>query len=98
MCQKHLAAAISGETQLLHNLCLLCLRDSRSVKVCTLPIGVALQLLEPLLIVQPLVAQELSATHTSYRNDHFVLLYMLIYPRVKFCTAFHEIPVIVAGW
>jgi hypothetical protein len=49
------------------------------------------------LIVQPLVAQKLSATHTSYRNNHRTTLYVEL-PRVKFCAAFHEIPVIVAGW
>jgi len=70
VCEKHLAAAVSGETEFLHNLGLLCLGHGSSIKVGALAVGVTLQLLKALLIMEPLVGQELTAIHASDRNDH----------------------------
>jgi len=70
MGQKHLAAAVSGESDLLHNLGLLSLGNRRAVEVGALSVAVALELLEALLVVEPLVCQELAAVHTTDGNDH----------------------------
>ena len=70
MGEEHLAAAVSGEAELLHNLGLLGLGHRRAVKVGALAVGIALQLLEPLLVMEPLVTEELAAIHASDRNDH----------------------------
>jgi hypothetical protein len=70
MSEKHLAAAVSGETDLLHDLGFLGLRYCCAVKVGTLAVCIALRLLQTLLVVQPLVGQELTAIHTTDWNDH----------------------------
>lgn len=70
MCEKHLAAAVSGETDLLHDLGLFGLGHNRAIKVGALTIGIALQLLEPLLIMEPLVGKELTAIHATDWDDH----------------------------
>ena len=51
MREEHLAAAVSGETDLLHDLSLLGLRYGCTVKVGALTVSIALQLLESLLVV-----------------------------------------------
>ena len=70
MGQKYLAAAVSGKTDLLHNLGFLGLGNRSAVEIGALSVAVALELLEALLVVDPLVGQEFSTVHTTDGNDH----------------------------
>jgi hypothetical protein len=70
MCEEHLAATVSGETDLLHYFGLLSLGYDRAVKVGALTVCVALQLLEALLVVEPLVGEKLTAIHATDWDDH----------------------------
>jgi hypothetical protein len=70
MCQKHLATAITGESEFLHDIGLLCLRDGGTVKVGALAVFVTLELLETALVVQPLVGQHLATIHTAHGDNH----------------------------
>ena len=71
MCQKDFFAAISGESELLHNLGLLGLGNHRTVKVGAFSVTVALQLLETSLVVKPFIGQKFSTIHASDGNNHF---------------------------
>jgi hypothetical protein len=74
MCQKHLATAITGESEFLHDVGLLCLRDGGTIKVGALAVFVALELLEAALVVHPLVGQHLSTIHTAHGDNHRIIL------------------------
>ena len=73
MGQQNLLAAIAGQPQLLHHLSLLRLRHTSPIKVGPFPIGVPLKFLETLLVVQPLIRQQLPTIHATYRDDHTYL-------------------------
>ena len=76
MCQQGLLAAVARETEFLHHFILFGDRHGGSVEVGPLAVGIALELLEAALVVQPLVRQELAAVHAPDRNDHeIVVLY-----------------------
>ncbi len=68
--QKHLLTAIACEAELLHDLRLLGLGHTGPIKVRPRPIGVSLKFLETLLVIQPLVGQQLPTIHATYRDDH----------------------------
>ena len=70
MSQEYLTTTESGESDLLQHLGLLRLRNLGSIKVGSLSILISLELLEPLLVVKPLVGQYLSTGHTANRNNH----------------------------
>jgi len=101
--QQNFAAAITCEADFFHNLSLLGLGDRRAVKVGSLSIGIALEFLKALLIMEPLVGQKFATVHTPDRNDH--CYFGLPFPQidVKFwlmavgCLlfAFHGSPILV---
>ena len=65
--QKHLATAVSGETELGHNCGLGCLRQlATTVEIRAFSIT----LLELGLIPEPLIGKELATVHTAHGNDH----------------------------
>ena len=73
MRQQGLLTTVAGETELLHHLVLFCVGHGGAVKVGALAVGITLELLEAALVVEPLVSQELSAIHTTDRNNHRTL-------------------------
>jgi hypothetical protein len=70
MSQEDLAAAVSGESKFLHDFTLFGLRHHRTVKVGALSVGITLEFLETLLVMEPFVAEELAAIHATDRNNH----------------------------
>lgn len=95
MSQQNFAAAITCETDFLHDLGLLGLGNRRAVKVGSFPVGIALELLKALLIMEPLIGQEFATVHTPDRNDHcyFGLPFPLI--AVKFWLMRFMVPPIL---
>lgn len=77
MRQQSLLTAVPSETELLHHLILFRVGHRGAVKVGALAVGIALELLEAALVVEPLVGQELSAIHTTHRNNHRTLPWVL---------------------
>ena len=73
MSQEHLAAAVTSESELLHNFGLLGLGYGGAIEVCALAVGVALLLLEAALVVQPLIGEQFATVHTAHGNDHTTL-------------------------
>jgi len=70
MSQQHLAAAVTGEAELLHHNSFLSVGHRRTVKVGPLAVGITLELLEAALVVEPLIGQQLPAIHAAHRDDH----------------------------
>jgi len=68
--QKDLAAAVSGESDLLHDFALFGLGYRGTVEVGALSVGISLEFLKTLLVMEPLVAEELAAIHATDGNDH----------------------------
>jgi hypothetical protein len=74
MRQEHLAAAVAGQLELILDNCgLFRIGDRGTVKVGALAVCIALELLEPALVVEPLVGQELATIHTANRDDHLAV-------------------------
>lgn len=75
MGQKDLAAAISGESEFLHNFGLFGLGYRGAVEVGALSVGIALEFLQALLVMEPFVTEELAAIHATDGNDHCTYLW-----------------------
>lgn len=79
MSQQHLLAAVAGQAEFAHDLCLFRLGHRRTVKVGALAVGIALELLETALVVEPLIGKTLSAVHTTHRDNHGTYLVALVF-------------------
>ena len=70
MGQKDLATAVAGESDLFHDFGLFGLGDDGAVEIGALAVGIALEFLETLLVVEPFVGEHLTTIHTAYGNNH----------------------------
>ena len=84
MRQQHFFTTVSGEAELLHDFRLLRLGHDGAIKVCAFSVAIALELLEPFLVMEPLVCQEFAAIHASDRNNHLLLPAAIRLACVKF--------------
>lgn len=74
MRQEYLAATVTGQLELVFNDCgLFRIGDRGAIEVGALAVCIALELLEPALVVEPLVGQELATIHATNRDDHLAV-------------------------
>lgn len=73
MSQKDFAATVAGEAEFFHDFGLFSLGNDGAVKVGALTIGITLEFLKTLLILEPFIGEHFTTIHTAYGNNHLIV-------------------------